>query len=244
MSQQMFSEAYLNGLPKQPLLALARVCKDIRLFHSAFTTETERIERLDCYLEALGLMKVLAAKAEFDIEAPEIVKLPSRNIENIIRYCIELSEITRHHLAKLKVELAHAKYAQLLGEKFSYHLTGDEVKQAQALLSELKQLVESNERLDDGFKQRLQNRLEVLHFKIHLKMESLDRWWGLLGDAGIVLRVAGDEAAPIVARIRSLISLAWQIQARNEHLSVDVERVKGLDNGIDAFLGVLTELHP
>ncbi len=239
MSQQMFSEEYLSGLPKQPLLALARVCKDIRLFHSTFTTETERIEKLDLYLEALGLMKVLAEKVGFDVQPPEIAKLPSRNIENIIRYCAELNEIARHHLAKLKVELAHARYAQLFGEAFSYQLRGEEVKQAQALLSELKQLVESNTRLEDGFKQRLLARLDDLHFKIHLKMPSLDHWWGLLGDAGVALKMAGKEATAIAERICTLVSLAWQIQARNERLSIDSTGTKSLNNGIEAFLGAL-----
>ncbi len=241
MTRRIFSEEYLNGLPKQPLLALARVCKDIRLFHSTFTTETERIEKLDLYLEALGLMKVLAARVGLEVQPPEIAKLPSKNIENITRYCAELNEIARHHLAKLKVELAHAKYAQLLGEGFSYHLTGEEVKEAQALLSELKQLVENNGGLKKEFKERLQRRLEELHFKIHLKISSLDPWWGLLGDACIVLRMAGEGANPIAERICSLVSLAWRIQVRNEGVSMDEQSERRLDSGVKTFLHALRE---
>lgn len=237
----MFDEEYLKGLPKHPLLALVRVCKDVRLFHSTFLTETERIEKLDLYLEALGLLEVLAVKAELEVLPPEITKLPARNIENIIRYCTELNGIARHRLAKLKVELAHARYAQLLGEGFCYQLSGDEVKQAQALLSELKQLVESNTELDDGFKQRLLKRLDDLHFRVHLKMQSLDHWWGLLGDAGVALKMAEKEATMIAERICRLVFMAWQIQARSERLSIDGEEGKSLNKGIEALLGALAQ---
>ncbi len=235
----MFNEKYLTGIPEQPLLALIRVCKDMQVFHSTSATDTERIEKHDVYLEALGLIDVLATKAGIVFQPPEIVKLPIKNINNIIRYCVELDEVAQYHLAKLKVQMAHARYAQLFGTGFSYTLVGEDVEQVQSLLSELKKLVEASTLLDDGFKQRLLKRLETLHLKIHLKMQSLDRFWGLLGDAGVVMSMAGDEAKPIVEKIARLTNLTWEIQARNERLATDAPQPEYLNSKLNTFLGAL-----
>jgi len=239
MGQRMFNEKYLTGIPEQPLLALIRVCKDMQAFHSASATDSERIEKHDVYLEALGLIDVLAAKSGIVFQAPEIAKLPIKNIHNIIRYCVELDEVAQYHLARLKVQLAHARYEQLFGVGYSYVLAGEDVEQARSLLSELKRLIEATTLLDDGFKQRLLKRLEKLHFKVHLKMRSLDRFWGLLGDAGVVMSMAGDEAKPIVEKIARLTNLTWEIQARNERLATDAPQPEYLNSKLNTFLGAL-----
>lgn len=49
-------------------------------------------------------------------------------------------------------------------------------------------------------------------------MSDLVRFWGLVGDAGVVLAKLGDDAKPIVDRIREIADIVWQTQGRAEEL--------------------------
>jgi hypothetical protein len=46
----------------------------------------------------------------------------------------------------------------------------------------------------------------------------LDRLWGLIGDAGVVLGKFGESAKPIVDRIKEIAEIVWQTQSRAEEL--------------------------
>lgn len=56
---------------------------------------------------------------------------------------------------------------------------------------------------------------------MHKKMSDLDRFWGLVGDAGVVLGKFGDDAKPIIDRIRVIAQIVWRTQARAEELPSD-----------------------
>lgn len=49
-------------------------------------------------------------------------------------------------------------------------------------------------------------------------MSSLDKFWGLVGDAGVVIGKFGKDAKPMVDRIREITQIIWSIQARAEEL--------------------------
>ena len=49
-------------------------------------------------------------------------------------------------------------------------------------------------------------------------MSNLDRLWGLIGEAGVVLGKFGKDAKPLVDRIREITQIAWRTQARAEEL--------------------------
>ena len=49
-------------------------------------------------------------------------------------------------------------------------------------------------------------------------MSSLDKLWGLIGEAGVVLGKFGRDAKPFVDRIREIAQIAWRTQARAEEL--------------------------
>jgi hypothetical protein len=71
----------------------------------------------------------------------------------------------------------------------------------------------------DLHRARLLRRLESLQSEMHKKMSDVDRIWGLVGDAGIVIGKFGKDAKPIVDRIKELSQIAWKTQARTEELS-------------------------
>ena len=53
---------------------------------------------------------------------------------------------------------------------------------------------------------------------MHKKVSDLDRFWGLIGDAGVVLGKLGNDAKPIVDRIKEVAEIVWQTQSRAEEL--------------------------
>ena len=46
----------------------------------------------------------------------------------------------------------------------------------------------------------------------------MDRFWGLIGDAGVVVGKLGNDAKPIVDRIREIADIVWRTQSRAEEL--------------------------
>jgi hypothetical protein len=54
--------------------------------------------------------------------------------------------------------------------------------------------------------------------ELHKKVSDLDRFWGLIGDAGVVVGKLGENAKPIVDRIREIADIVWQTQSRAEEL--------------------------
>jgi len=49
-------------------------------------------------------------------------------------------------------------------------------------------------------------------------MSSLDKLWGLIGEAGVVLGKFGEDAKPFVDRIVEIAGITWRTQARAEEL--------------------------
>jgi hypothetical protein len=60
--------------------------------------------------------------------------------------------------------------------------------------------------------------LERLQTELHKRVSDLDRFWGLIGDAGVVLGKLGSDAKPIVDRIREVADIVWRTQSRAEEL--------------------------
>jgi hypothetical protein len=72
--------------------------------------------------------------------------------------------------------------------------------------------------IDDEHRRRLLLRLEKLQSEIHKKVSDLDRFWGMIGDAGVVMRKFGEDAKPIVDRIREMVDIVWRAQSKSEQI--------------------------
>jgi hypothetical protein len=56
--------------------------------------------------------------------------------------------------------------------------------------------------------------------ELHKKMSNLDKFWGLIGDAGVTLGKFGEEAKPFVDRIREIVDIIWRVQSIAEELPI------------------------
>ena len=111
-----------------------------------------------------------------------------------------------------------AKYSAKLGGCFTYEFSEGDLKKVQTSINELRDLISGSELIEDSHKQRLLKRLERLQSELHKKMSDLDRFWGFVGDAGVMVGKFGTDAKPFTARIRDIMETVWNTQARAEEL--------------------------
>lgn len=88
----------------------------------------------------------------------------------------------------------------------------------QTSINELRDLISGSEVIEENHKQRLLKRLERLQSELHKKMSDLDRFWGFVGDAGVVMGKFGEDAKPFTDRIKDIMNIVWRTQARAEEL--------------------------
>lgn len=122
-----------------------------------------------------------------------------------------------------KLESIKSRFSITLANGFGYEFTDGDLKRIRTLINELRELIIANGELDDDHKQRLLKRLEKMQAEIHKKMSDLNSFYGLLVEASVVFKKVGENAKPIVDRIKELTSISWGTQARAENLPSGTE---------------------
>ncbi len=118
-------------------------------------------------------------------------------------------------LPRRKEHIAH-----LFDGRFSYKFTDDDYERVQQLVNELRDLIAKSEVIEEDHRRRLLRRLDKLQSELHKTMSSLDRFWGLVGDAGVVLGKFGEDVKPVVDRITELMQIVWRVQSMSESLGL------------------------
>lgn len=111
-----------------------------------------------------------------------------------------------------------SRFRAALKNGFSYEFSSGDLKRIQELVNDLRSLIQQQAGLEEDHRQRLLRRLEKLQSEMHKKISDVDRFWGLIGDAGVVLGKLGADAKPIVDRIREIANIVWRTQASAEEL--------------------------
>ncbi|VFM99272.1 MAG: hypothetical protein BECKG1743D_GA0114223_101203 [Candidatus Kentron sp. G] len=214
----MFDEEYLDSLPSDPLLALSQVI-DKTIQGLDKKTMSDVVKNYETFLEAFAIIQALANQVDgLSLDAPSIKGTPKQTVDTIIAFCdsakIELSK----HDVQLKAAQFSNKYQARFGNIFAYEFSEGDLKRIQVLINELRDAIAASDLFEEGHKQRLLARLEKIQSELHKKMADLDRLWGLVGEAGIVLGKFGENAKPFVARIREIIDIVRGTQSRAEGL--------------------------
>ena len=217
----MLEKDFLDGLPDDPNEAGRLVCEKII---SAYNTmsENEITERYYDFIKAYEVLKILADVSSAPVGKAGITgKYLKNDIESIINFCRASLVV----FAKFSVTSNGDELRDILTKKFGalflYEFTDGDLSRIQELLNELRNHIEDADGLEEEHRQRLLKRLERLQGELHKKVSDLDRFWGLVGDAGVVLGKLGEGAKPIVDRIREISEIVWRTQARREELSSD-----------------------
>jgi len=110
------------------------------------------------------------------------------------------------------------RFANKLKTGFAYEFTQADLQRIQTLVNQLRDQVASSDFFEPDHQTRLLKRLEQLQQEMHKRVSDLDRFWGLIGDAGVALGRAGMAAKPFVDRISEITQIVWNTQKQSEGL--------------------------
>jgi len=220
----MFDEAFLSSLPADPYEAAKTLCTKFNEVHNKYCypsggMDANIMEHYDIYIEAFAAMEAFINATGLPFVSCGLIE--ERDVENIERITLFFYTLTAK-ISKKEHELtlgsAREKYAALFGTTFIYQFSDGDLTRIQQLINELRDAITKSELFDAKHKQRILNKLEGLQSELHKKMSNLDRFWGLIGEAGVAIGKFGQDAKPFVDRIREIYQITWRTQARAEEL--------------------------
>ncbi|GAB4061031.1 hypothetical protein [Uliginosibacterium sediminicola] len=215
----IFSEKFLEDLKNDPLhgmIILINVARENLTKNTAEWTEQD----YQVLLEAYALITEIIESKLLDITPPNFAisgnrdqdcKLTFAYLNSQEEYCIAES-------SKLKITSLRSHFRTALSSGFSYEFSQGDLERVQLLINQIRELISQTVSLEKDHQRRLLSRLEKLQSEMHKKVSDLDRFWGLIGDAGVVLGKLGTDAKPIVDRIKEIADIVWQTQSRAEEL--------------------------
>ncbi|MNX77823.1 hypothetical protein D3C86_1093830 [compost metagenome] len=147
---------------------------------------------------------------------------------NIVEDCLAMVQFVHKIDAAVQAQANLQKFEEIqermskrLGVGFIYEFSQGDLDRIQTLLSELRKEISTSTLYTDGHRDRLLARLEKLQAETHKKMANIDKFWSLLGDAGVALGKFGENSKPMFDRINEILKIVWRTQARAEDLPSD-----------------------
>jgi hypothetical protein len=222
----MIDDAFLDEIPDDPMLRAKAICdKYFELRETVHRSGKATSLFFDDYLELLGLFMAFAEAHNL-----EFTSLPvpgpdrGRTIVDIGNFFTNLRTLLEKSISQSTLNNIKAKYLLKFGSTFYYEFSDGDLKKMQGLINELRTLIAQNKDFEEDHKIRLLKRLEKLQSELHKRVSDLDRFWGLVGEAGVALGKFGTDAKPIVDRIRELVDIVWRTQSIAEELPSDSPR--------------------
>lgn len=139
-------------------------------------------------------------------------------VQSIFTFFNNHEESFRNQKRKEIIEASKEKYKGIFQNTFSYEFSKEDQKRIQELINYLRDDITVCGLFEEEHKQRILKRLEKLQSELHKKVSDLDRFWGLIGDAGVVIGKFGNDVKPIVDRIREMMDIVWRTQSKTEGL--------------------------
>lgn len=216
----LFSDDFLEGLAADPIAGASAICESARnsIENSANWTPRDWDNLLEAYallseMQEAGLLPVAYLLPPISADTPlgKKCKDASDSIEAIQKLLNALVE--EGHVEQLK-----KRFRNSLRNGFKYEFSQGDLEKVQELLNELRNEVSISTKLEDEHKARLLKRLEALQAELHKRISDLDKFWGLIGDASVVMAKIGTNAKPIVDRVREIADIVWRTQTRAEEL--------------------------
>jgi len=216
-------EKFVASLPDDPILAARAVCERFFSEYDWAMSNDERLEGYYQYIEVLGVLCALAEAYSLPFPtAPSLGGEQDDNVNNIHSYFVDVKDfVERKYIHQSTQELlqnTRDRYLSKFKMTFAYEFSDGDLKRIQTVLNELRDLVNASEDFDAKHKQRILRKLESLQSELHKRVSSLDKFWGLIGEAGVALGKFGKDAKPLVDRIKEITQIVWATQARAEEL--------------------------
>jgi hypothetical protein len=206
MKTAFFAPRTLNQLPGDNTEALSALC-----------TEFERLdgharqlpEHHDDYVEALGILRAFAIARDASLKPfPELGAQRHQNIASVVQYFSDLRQAVRAELTTRHsqgfFEAKTQDYLSLFSRTTAYEFDDEQHGRIAALLDQLREWIAASSLVNEEHRRRLLRRLEATRAELHRKTAEIDRFWGFLGEAAIVMRKYGEDARPMSDRVLEL----------------------------------------
>ena len=215
----IFTEKFLEELKSEPFDGTVQV---IKIARDNFIESMEGWTDHDysILLETFALISEIIDSKLLNITQPNftISGKKEQDCFAINQYLSSLEQYCVSESSKLKIESYRSHFKASLSAGFCYEFSQGDLERIQTLINETRILIANSTGLEKDHQRRLLARLEKLQSEIHKKTSDLDRLWGLIGDAGVVLGKLGNDAKPIVDRVKEIADIVWQTQSRAEEL--------------------------
>jgi hypothetical protein len=218
-----FSKEFIESVEENPVIGIVEACKNtfeeiqrLNPYEGSGWTEDEH----ELLWEAASFINLIIESNQFFCNAvlPDPIGNLEKNCIAVQKYLnLVFSEFQQHSI-KLKIDMHKKRYQTELKSTFAYEFSQGDFDRIQKLVNELRDYIVANDNFEEDHRLRLLKRLELLQSELHKRVSDLDRFWGLVGDAGVMLGKFGNDAKPIVDRIRELAEIVWKTQARAEEL--------------------------
>jgi len=233
----IFSDVFIGEFRAEPIKKAVDI-RQMVLPHLSANEEHWSDSDLEVLVEAYALV-VEALEADLLPLAkkyPELSGDVQKDCSSISSFLKLVEEKCVAEASKLRLESFRSKFKNSLGSAFAYEFSQGDLERVQTLINELRSQISGLSSLENEHQQRLLKRLEKLQSELHKRISDLDRFWGLVGDAGVVLGKVGKDARPIVDRIREIADIVWQTQSRAEELPSGTQ-LPSLENRTDETSG-------
>lgn len=227
------SDKYIEELPIDSIDACLKVIKDAI---SAYKKAKNSKEQFYAIAPFYAVVQELVTKLSYaaTIDKPDLSDNYSDNAIRMRSYLIGVRNATNSELQKRQavadvksIDKIRKRFRMHIREEFCYSFTDDEIKYIQSKIDILRDLINDSSYFTNEHRQRLLKRLERLQQEMHKKVSDLDRFWGLIGDAGVMLGKFGRDAKPLVDTIKDLTNCIWRAQTRSEQ--IEYKAMKLLD---------------
>jgi polyribonucleotide nucleotidyltransferase len=212
----LFDEEYLNNLPDDPNFAGYEICQKFMAFIESQRQKLSKTSKPDYeyFLEVYALLETVSEANELEWPLPALQDVDREKIaqeiwESVKETRAQLETYVLKNEEQRKLAELRGQFGASIKKAFVYEFSEGDLKIIQARLNELRALISESQVFDKGHKRRLLKRLEKLQQELHKKLSDLDHFWGLIGDAGVVLGKFGNDAKPIVDRIKEITQIVW-----------------------------------
>ena len=204
-------------LQEEPSFVAEILCKDFLSSDVLLDDRDDLVALLELLMESddsWGHRKI--------IDKIEVIK-SYREIDTLRVEVSELAEMIKQVNVPKRRDNVKKRFSPFLAKSFAYEFSQGDVEKIQTLINELRTHISQCEGLSQEHMQRLLRRLEKLQSEVHKKVSDLDRFWGLVGEAGVVAGKLGEDAKPIVDRVKEIAKITWNTQSRAEELPSDTQ---------------------
>jgi len=211
----MINQNFINAVTSDELSGF------LRSMFSAANESKKEIEHLsgdlnnahDYCVSTLVIIEKMNKLSRLGLEIPDVTGDKEKDIKNIKDLIDNIHKITSDALVIHGSDNDRSYISRETSNLNLYEFTDNNFERVQQLINELRVIVTKAKSVDEDHKSRLLRRLEKLQSELHKRTSDLDRFWGLLGEAGAAIGKFGEDTKPFVDRVREIIDIVTRTQS-------------------------------